>query len=214
MQDLALAHQLGQHADGVLDGSARVDAVLVVQVDAVGAQPLQRALDSSTDVGGAAVDHAALAPGVRDEPELRGDHNLVAAALDRLSDDLLAVERPVDLGGVDLSHPQIQGPADGADRLRVVKAPAAGVGPGHRHRPKADTGDVQPTQRDVLHRLAPCADSQDPAAHPRTHRRVMASTGLTACFAAVTSVNALPSRAGSLCRRAYWQRLPEYRQRE
>ena len=68
VEDLTLAHQLGQHAGSVLDGSARVDAVLVVQVDAVGAQPRQRALDSSTDVGRAAVDHATLAPGGETSP--------------------------------------------------------------------------------------------------------------------------------------------------
>jgi hypothetical protein len=36
VQDLALGHQLGQRADGVLDRRVRVDAVLVVEVDAVG----------------------------------------------------------------------------------------------------------------------------------------------------------------------------------
>ena len=35
--DLALGDQLGQGADGVLDGRVRVDPVLVVQVDVVGA---------------------------------------------------------------------------------------------------------------------------------------------------------------------------------
>jgi len=39
--DLALGDQLGQRPDGVLDRRVRVDPVLVVQVDAVGAQPRQ-----------------------------------------------------------------------------------------------------------------------------------------------------------------------------
>jgi hypothetical protein len=43
--DLALGDQLGQGADGVLDGGLRVDPVLVVQVDVVSAEPLQRPLD-------------------------------------------------------------------------------------------------------------------------------------------------------------------------
>jgi len=50
VQDLALGHQLGQGADGVLDGRVRVDPVLVVEVDAVGAQPLQGPLDRGPDV--------------------------------------------------------------------------------------------------------------------------------------------------------------------
>jgi hypothetical protein len=41
VQDLALGDQVGQCADGVLDRGARVDAVLVVEIDAVGPQPLQ-----------------------------------------------------------------------------------------------------------------------------------------------------------------------------
>ena len=39
--DLARGDELGQGADGVLDGRLRIDAVLVVQIDVVGAQPLQ-----------------------------------------------------------------------------------------------------------------------------------------------------------------------------
>ena len=37
--DLALGHQFGDGADGVLDRGVGVDAVLVVQVDVVGAEP-------------------------------------------------------------------------------------------------------------------------------------------------------------------------------
>ena len=44
VQHLALGHQLGERADGLLDRRVRVDAVLVVEVDAVGPEPLQRAL--------------------------------------------------------------------------------------------------------------------------------------------------------------------------
>jgi hypothetical protein len=58
VQDLAFGHQLGQGADGVLDGRAGVDPVLVVEVDAVGTQPLQRALDGGPDVRRAAVEHS------------------------------------------------------------------------------------------------------------------------------------------------------------
>jgi hypothetical protein len=56
--DLALAPQLGQSADGVLDRGIRVDPVLVVQVDVVDAESLQGALDRGTDVRRAAVDDA------------------------------------------------------------------------------------------------------------------------------------------------------------
>ena len=41
VQDLALGDQFGDRGGGFLDGGVRVDPVLVVQVDAVGAEPLQ-----------------------------------------------------------------------------------------------------------------------------------------------------------------------------
>ena len=153
--DLALGDQIGQGADGLLDGRVRVDPVLVVQVDVVGAEPLEGALDGGADVGRAAVGDAGPAAGVGDEAELGGHHDLVAAASDGLADQFLAVERAVDLGGVDVGDAQVQRAVDSADRLGVVKAPAAGVGPGHGHGAQADPGDVQPAQRHVLHQVAP-----------------------------------------------------------
>ena len=88
-------------ADRVLDRRGRVDAVLVVQVDVVGAEPLQRTLDGGADVGRAAVEVPWARAGVRDDAELGGQHHLVAAALERAADELLVDVRAVDLGGVD-----------------------------------------------------------------------------------------------------------------
>ena len=140
--DLALGHQLGHSADGVLDRSVRVDPVLVVQVDVVGAEPLQGALDRGADVGRAAVDDAGAAAGVGHQAELRRHHDLVAAALDGPADQFLVEERAVDLGGVDVGDAQIQRPVDGADRLGVAALPGVVVA-GHRHGAQTDPGDVQ-----------------------------------------------------------------------
>jgi hypothetical protein len=94
--------------------------VLVVQVDVVGAEPGQRALDRGADVG-AAVHHTGPAAGMGDEPELGRQHHLIAAVPDGLPDDFLAVERSVDLGGVDVGDTQLERPVDGSDRLGVVQ---------------------------------------------------------------------------------------------
>jgi hypothetical protein len=59
--DLALGHQLGRRAVSVLDRGAGVDAVLVVQVDVVGAQPLEGAFGRGADVRRAAVGDATAA---------------------------------------------------------------------------------------------------------------------------------------------------------
>ena len=107
------------------------------------------------DVHRGAVDDAGAAAGVRDQAELRGDDDLVAAALDGRADDLLAEERPVDLRSVDVGDTEIECAVDGADRLGVIESALAGVGAGHGHRAKADARDRQGPQVRVLHVITP-----------------------------------------------------------
>ena len=90
----------------------------------------------------AAVRRARPAAGVRDESELRGEHDLVAAALQGPADELLVGVGAVDLGGVDEGDAEVERPVDGADGLGVVGA-SAGVGGGHAHRAEADPGNLQ-----------------------------------------------------------------------
>ena len=147
-------HQLGERADGVLDRRVRVDAVLVVQVDVVGAEPPQRALDRGADVGRAAVEAPRAAAGVGDEAELGRQHDLVAAALHGPADELLVGVGAVDLGGVDEGDAEVERPVDGADRLGVVGA-GAGVGVGHAHGAQADAGDLELAEPRCAHRDIP-----------------------------------------------------------
>ncbi len=86
VSDLALGDQLGQGACGVLDRGLRIDPMLVVQVDVVGAEPLQRALDRGANVRRAAVEHPGTSIEVRDDAEFRRQHYFVAAARDRSAD--------------------------------------------------------------------------------------------------------------------------------
>lgn len=145
MADLALSDQLGQCPDGVLDRSARVDPVLVVQVDVVGAETLERALDGGADVRRAAVDDAGAATGVLHKAELGRQHDPVAAPLESLADQLLVGVGAVDLGGVEVGDAQVQCTVDGADRLGVAALSDVVVA-GHRHGTQADPGDLQTTQ--------------------------------------------------------------------
>ncbi len=103
VQGPALRHQLGQRADGVLDRGVRVNPLLVVEVDAVCAQPLQGALDRGTDVGLAAVEHAgttagkAVASGLggarRARPSgLAGEERLGVNEADRVLEEVTRVE--------------------------------------------------------------------------------------------------------------------------
>jgi len=82
--------------------------VLVVQVDVVGAEPLQRPLNCDADARGAAVEDAGVATGVRDDAELRRQYDLVAAALDGPANQLLVVEGAVDLSGVEVGDAKVQ----------------------------------------------------------------------------------------------------------
>ena len=148
--DFALRDQLGQSADGLLDGGLRVDPMLVVEVDVVGAEPFQGALDRHADVRGAAVEDAGAATGVRDDAELRRQDNLVAAALDGPADQFLVGVGAVDLGGVEVRYAQVQRPVDGANRLGVA-AFADVVVAGHRHGAESYAGDVESADRDVFH---------------------------------------------------------------
>src|SRR6201999_479731 len=110
------------------DRHRRVDAVLVVQVDVIGAEAAQRPLETLAGVGGAAVD-AGFRPAERggNDPELRRDHELLATSGDGPADDLFTV--PVTVGGVDHGDAELGGPVeDLASRgIRVVFALPVGV---------------------------------------------------------------------------------------
>jgi hypothetical protein len=60
MQNLALVNELTEGSGGLLDGGGRVDAVLIIKVDAVRPEAPQRALDGQADVRGRAVQVADL----------------------------------------------------------------------------------------------------------------------------------------------------------
>ena len=98
--NLALLDELGHRPDGLLDRDVRVHAVLVVEVDVIGPEALERALDRAADVLGRAVDltdrrHVARLRFVNSASELGRDHVLVAMALDRAADQLLVGQRAV-----------------------------------------------------------------------------------------------------------------------
>jgi hypothetical protein len=119
-----------------------VDAVLVVEVDVVGAQAPERAFQGQAHALGAAVGRARAALAVRDQAELRGQHDLVTPPRDRPTDQLLVGVRPVDLGRVDQRDAQLQGSVDRADRLLLVAA-GPGVEGRHAHRTQPDARDVE-----------------------------------------------------------------------
>jgi hypothetical protein len=139
---------------GVFDRSLRVDAVLVVKVDVVGAEPPEGTLERGADVCGAAVETPRAAAGVGDETELRRENDVVATILDRACDEFLVGEGAVDLRGVDERDAEVEPTMDRADGFFIVGA-RAGVGGRHAHSAETDAADIKRSQVDVLHRCAP-----------------------------------------------------------
>jgi hypothetical protein len=54
--DLARLHELRHRADGLLDGDIGIDAVLVIEVDVIGAQAGERSFDGAARVRGTPIE--------------------------------------------------------------------------------------------------------------------------------------------------------------
>ena len=117
---LPCATSSADRAGDVLHRHFGIDAVLVEQVDVVGAEPAQRAFDRLADVLGPAVDVGAdLLAVLEAEAELGGDHHLVAPALQRAAEQLLVRVRAVDLGRVEEGAAELDGAVQRGDRLAL-----------------------------------------------------------------------------------------------
>ena len=92
--------ELLEGAGDVLDRHLGVDPVLVEQFAAVCVQPPQRVLQRWAGCFRPAIEAACLAGGQL-EAEFGGEHDVVADRLQRLADQFLVVEGPVDLCGVE-----------------------------------------------------------------------------------------------------------------
>ena len=106
----------------------------------VDAQPAQGVLDGRPDVLGAAV-QAGGAAAVEGEPELGGDHHLVADRRQGLADELLVGERAVHLGGVEEGDAEVDGGADEGDAVLLADGGAVGVA--ESHAAEADRGYLE-----------------------------------------------------------------------
>ena len=132
---LARLDQLAHGTDGVLDRHLRVTTVQVVEVDVVDAQATQRRVAGLVHVAGIAPDRASRGILlVAHETELGGQHDLVAAAADRPTHELLVRVRSVGIRGVQQRDAQVERPLDRRDRLGLV---GVAVELGHAHAAQA-----------------------------------------------------------------------------
>src|SRR5581483_4372543 len=144
--DRALLVELAHGARGLGDRAARIGPVHLIDVDAVGLEPLQRVFDLAHDALAAAVARdLAVVPF---EPDLGGDERVLAqAAGERLAHDLLGAAEAVDRRGVYDVDTVGEGGPDGRDRPGLVGAtphPAADRPSPQRHArdPEPGAGNV------------------------------------------------------------------------
>jgi hypothetical protein len=140
--DLARLDELGHGPDRLLDGHGGIDAVLVVEVDVVEAEPLQRRVDARPDVLRLPVDAPAGGVGrVAHDAELGRQHHLLPPVADGPADQLLVGEGPVHVGGVEEGHAEVEGTVDCGDRLGLV---GLAVELAHAHAAEALGRDDEP----------------------------------------------------------------------
>ena len=127
---LALLHQPRHGLHGFHNRNAEVTAVHVVQVNGVGAQPLQAGVHRLLDVGGVAADVGVAAAGRAHKGELGGQLDFVPAFLEQLGDELLVAAAAVDVRGVDEADAGVHGMVQGPQGLVLVHF-AVDRGEGH-----------------------------------------------------------------------------------
>ena len=136
---LPAATTSAMRAPGLLERHVLVDAVQLVEVDVVGAEPAAatRRCPRARAPGGRRGTIAVGRDVLDHEADLRGEHDLVAAAGERGADDLLVRERPVHVGGVDQRHAELDRAVD-RRRPSARRRARRVVGPRHAHAAEAD----------------------------------------------------------------------------
>jgi hypothetical protein len=93
--------------------------VQLVEVDAVGIEPVEAALRSPSDPPRRG--SALVWPLIHGQPELRRKHHVVPPAAQRLADDDLRFAERIDVGRVDQVDAHVEGGVDHAHRFVVVR---------------------------------------------------------------------------------------------
>src|ERR1700693_3098196 len=115
--------------------------MLVIEVDVLDAQPLQTSFAGLLHIVGLAADAAVTGvAGIADNPELCGQHEFVALALDRASDEFFVLVRPVNVGGVEKINAEFERAMNGRDRFGVI---ASRVKLRHAHTAEAEGGNFE-----------------------------------------------------------------------
>ena len=135
-------HQFRHRAHGLLDGSVRIDAMLVVQIDHVHAEPRERGVAGRTHVLGAPVDAPDLRSGLAHDPELGREDDAVAPSFQGLAHRNLVGVRAVRVGGIEKADSQIEREMYQRYGL-ILGRPAGRIEIRQPHAAETDLGDLQ-----------------------------------------------------------------------
>src|SRR5262245_35673368 len=113
---LALLNQARHGADRVLDRHIGIDPMDVIKVYDVDAEALEACFAGDRHIVGLAVDAAALPAWPTDIAELAGDEELVALALDGLTDELFVDAGRIGVRRVEHVDAQVYAAVDGLSR--------------------------------------------------------------------------------------------------
>ena len=131
-------------------GVSRIDAMLVVEVDHVDAEPREARLARLPNVLRPAVDALERAVRVAHVAELRRDDDALAPPADRATDQLLVAAAAVHVGGVEERDADVERAVDRRDRLGLV---AAAIEVRHTHAAEAHCRHTKPlTEHSRFHR--------------------------------------------------------------
>ena len=164
MPDLSVGDQVADGARNILDRHARIDAVLIEEVDPLNSQPLQCGVTDGADVVrtavGAAASGAPCAACINVETELRGDRHGVADRHQRLADKAFVREGPIGFGGVEMRDPQVMRGADQRDGLCLGQSIAVGRSQPHAAKADGRNGQSALPKRSLFHGRSPCLNLQ------------------------------------------------------
>src|SRR2546422_8105679 len=127
-----------------------VDTVLIIEIDDVGPEPLQRTLNALFDALGPAVLDL-LPAGITSDPELRGDHDLSAHRRQRLANELFVGVRTVDFGGIEECDAAVDGRADERDHRLLVRWDTVALAHPHAAEPEGRDFEVALSKFALLH---------------------------------------------------------------
>ena len=140
MTDLPLLLQIPQGAELIVERHGGIDAVQLVQLDALELEPAQARFTGGAQVLRSAVRRPMTGAGTL-EPALGGDHQLRRIRIEGLGDEALAHRRAVGVGRVDQIDAELERPPQHGDRLGVVARLAPDSLAREPHRAEAEAMD-------------------------------------------------------------------------